>query len=86
MTEWKQTIRLGDIFRNEALAFLERRDAIVSRLRNSSWVKNKDEFDELPQYIEELANADTDEAYESAMHAIYDEADADRVWLDGYKR
>jgi hypothetical protein len=79
---WDRKIRLADVWRNEAMTFEQRRDAIVRRLRVSSWVKGCDEFDELPQAIGELSEVADANAFDEVWDLIYDLADADRVWID----
>lgn len=81
MPEWKMTIDVSGVFHNENYSFTERRDIIVRTLRKSSWLKDRDEFDLLVQYVEELSTADNTEEFNSAWSSIYDEADADRVWI-----
>jgi hypothetical protein len=79
---WDRKIRLADVWRNEAMTFEQRRDAIVARLRASAWFKGYDEYDELPQSVEEMADAETKAAFNDVMDEIYDIADADRVWIE----
>lgn len=81
MTNWKYTINLKDVFHNDELTFIESRDAIVKRLRQSAWFKGKDEFDDLPQLVEELADTASEVEFDEVWDAIYNEADADKVWI-----
>lgn len=78
---WERKISVADFFHNDAMTFAEKRDAIVYRLRASAWFKSKDEHDDLPMFVEELADAQNTSDFDSAWDAIYDEADADRVWI-----
>jgi hypothetical protein len=78
---WAHKIRLADVWRNENMTFEERRDVIVRRIRATTWFKSYDEFDDLPQFVEELADAEDTDAFNSAWDCIYDIADADRVWI-----
>lgn len=79
---WDGTLRLGDVFRNEAMTFEERRDAIVARIRATEWFKRYDEFDDLPQAVEELSEVTSTGDFDGVWDAIYDIADADRVWIE----
>jgi hypothetical protein len=79
---WDRTIRLGDVFHNEAMSFEERRDAIVRRLRDSRWLRDHDEGDELHQFIEELADTADKTEFNGPWDEIYDIADVERVWID----
>lgn len=79
---WDRKVKLGAVFHNEELTFEERRDAIVKIIRDSPWFKDYDEGDELPQYVEELADAADADEFDSTWDAVYDIADADRVWIE----
>lgn len=79
---WDRHVNLAGVFRNEETTFEEKRDTIVEVLRNSSWMKSQDEGDdELSQAIEELGDADNEDWFNAVWDAIYDLADADRVWI-----
>lgn len=78
---WEHKLSVADVFHNDAMTFPEIRDAVVRRLRASAWFKSKDEFDDLPMLVEELSDAKNTDDFDSAWDAIYDEADADRVWI-----
>jgi uncharacterized protein YozE (UPF0346 family) len=82
MTVWQQTIRLGDVFHDESLTFDQRRDQIVERLRQSRWFKHRDAFDMLADLIEELAGTENESDFDEVWNSIYDEADADKVWIE----
>lgn len=79
---WDRKIRLGGVFRDETLTFEELRDTVVRALRTSSWFKRHDEYDDLPQYTEELADTEDRAAFNDVLDAIYDLADYDRVWIE----
>lgn len=78
---WDRKISVAGVFHNDAMTFPERRDAIVRRLRASTWFKSKNECDDLPMFVEELSAAQNVDDFNSAWDAIYDEADYDRVWI-----
>ncbi len=77
---WDRKISLAGVFHDPDLAFEQRRDAIVEIIRNSPWFKQYEEGDDLPQLVEELAGIEEDE-FRYPWDAIYDIADADRVWI-----
>ena len=78
---WAHHISLEDVFHNDDLSFTEKRDAIVARIRASSWYKGYDETGDMSEIVEDLAAAtDTDE-FDAAWDELYDIADADRVWI-----
>jgi hypothetical protein len=79
---WNSKIHLGDIFRNEDMTFKERRDAITARLRASTWLKSHGEYDTIRYLVDELADAENTDEFDEVWDVIYDEADADRVWIE----
>jgi hypothetical protein len=78
---WEHRINLADIFHNDDLSFAEKRDAVVRRLRATTWFKAKDEYDSLSQYVEELSETEDIVGFGQVFDAIYDEADYDRAWI-----
>lgn len=78
---WAHKINLADVFHNDEMTFEEKRDAIVRRIRATTWFKDYDEYDDLPQLVEELADAEDTDAFDGVWDCIYDIADADRVWI-----
>lgn len=81
MTDWRYTINLKDVFHNDQLTFEQSRDAVVKRLRSTAWFKGKDEFDDLPQAVIELSETTNENDFDEVWDAIYDEADADKIWI-----
>ena len=78
---WAHKLNLADVFRNDDLSFEQKRDAIVRRIRATTWFKGYDESDDLPQFVEELAGAADAAEFDGPWDCIYDIADADRVWI-----
>ncbi len=78
---WAHTIDLSHVFHNEAMSFIERRDAIVRIVRASRWVKAADEFSDLTEAVEELSDTADLAEFNLVWDAIYDLADYDRVWI-----
>ncbi len=76
---WLLTINLRDVFRNEDMTFEERRDAIVARIRASGWITEDDWS--LDNLVEELGDVETTDEFDAVWDEIYNEADADRVWI-----
>ncbi len=79
MPHWAKTIRLGDVFHNDNLTFEQRRDRIVRKIRRSGW---PDDNPHVARLVDELAEADGVNYFDGVWTAIYDEANADRVWID----
>lgn len=82
MADWKYTIKLGDVFHNENMTFIERRDAIVHRIRISPWFKKLDEFDDAVGAVEELSDSENLEDFDIVWAALYEIFNADLVWID----
>lgn len=66
--------------------FEERRDAIATGLRASSWFKVQaldidDYNNELVQLWDELKDAETVEHFDIVWDGVYDLADEDRAWI-----
>ena len=78
---WAHKINLADIFHADDLNFELKRDMIVQRIRATTWFKQYDEYDDLPQFVEELAETEDTDAFDGVWDCIYDIADADRVWI-----
>lgn len=81
-SSWDGTLRLADVFHNDALTFTQKRDAIVRRIRATTWFKSYDDSGDLPMFVEELSDSGDTDAFDSAWDCIYDIADADRVWIE----
>ena len=81
---WGRKINLKDVFRNDALTFEQRRDAIVKRIRNSGWLNDRDEYDELVTLVEELSDTTDTQWFDQVWSLIYDHADYDRVWISTF--
>jgi hypothetical protein len=78
---WAHKVNLADVFHNDDLTFEQKRDMIVRRIRATAWFKSYAEGDELPMFVEELADAADPSGFDPAWDCIYDIADADRVWI-----
>lgn len=78
---WAYTIRLGNLFHDDALSFEEKRDGFVRIIKASSWYKSFDELGELYDLIDEIAHAEDVEHFDAVLRAVYDEADYDRAWI-----
>ena len=82
MTQWREKVLLGDVFDDDDMPFPERRDTIVARLRASRWFGEYDEWSELHEIIDNLADAENVDQFDDWWDRLYDEADTDRVWVD----
>lgn len=80
MVTWAHRLRLKDVFRNEEMTFEKRRDAIVQRIKASSWYTD-DEYD-LINTVEELEEASDADQFDEVWNYFYDWADVNRVWVE----
>ena len=78
---WAERINLRDVFHNDNMTFVERRDAIVAAIRVTRWYRNVDEDDWLREIVENLACADDADEFDGWWDELYDQADIDRVWI-----
>jgi hypothetical protein len=75
---WDRKLNLSDVFHNDAMTFTESRDAIVRIIRASGW---PDRNSTVYALLDEIADAETTDEFDAPWDLIYDEADADRVWI-----
>lgn len=78
---WAHKINLADVFHNDGMTFEQKRDAIVARIRATTWFKGYSEYDDLPMFIGELAGVEDVEDFDAIWEQVYDVADYDRVWI-----
>ncbi|MFC4373311.1 hypothetical protein ACFO5K_04280 [Nocardia halotolerans] len=81
---WDEKVDLSATFHNPDMTFIERRDAIVARLKRTRWFKTADqhEFDGVHDIIaEHLAHAEDTEEWDGWWDELYDLADYARVWI-----
>lgn len=76
MNHWRQTLHLGDVWREESLTFAERRDIIVSRVRGLNPLDSA-----LKEIADGLADSDDVDEFDGWWSAFYDWADRERVWV-----
>lgn len=81
MKPWAHTIRLGYIFHNDSMTFIQRRDAIVSIIKKSEWVNGNDE---LADCMDRLEQSQDEEEFDQYWDELYDYADLDSVWIDTF--
>ena len=78
---WQHKINLTSVFHNDDLTFEQSRDAIVARIRATTWFKAKSDFADLVFLVDELGDSETQAAFNAVWDEIYDIADYDRVWI-----
>ena len=81
MPRWDHEVDLSDVFRNADLEFTARRDVIVERISEHAWFAGRDDFDLLVHAVRLLTKAKDFGDFNRAWELVYDEADADRVWI-----
>ena len=78
---WEHHINLRDVFHNDDLPFEQKRDAIIRRIRATTWFKDCHQDDDLVYLVEELAETEDATSFDDLWRDFYDIADADRVWI-----
>jgi hypothetical protein len=78
---WAHTIRLNGLMVDDAATFEYKRDNLARILLASKWVKEMEEYSDLPRLIEEMGEAEGVENFNYLLSLVYDEADVDRVWI-----
>jgi hypothetical protein len=90
MPTWKIQIQglapLKERFRSGTMTFEESRDAQVAVLRASKAYSAEDAEADPWSFAgivdDDLATSETVEEFDSALSALYDVCDAERIWLD----
>jgi len=78
---WAHTIDFSSVFHNDDLTFTEKRDQIVAILRRSAWFTAEDEWSELHEIVENIADSEDADEFDNWWDELYDRADYDRVWI-----
>jgi hypothetical protein len=91
---WSGQVDVSDVFHDDDLAFAQKRDAIVRRIKRLPQVKTaQDVVDNHPEsdgyfeaedlivLVEEMADAEDVEHFDCVWSAFYDWADIARVWV-----
>ncbi len=80
---WAETIDLKDIWQDDDMPEMTKRDAIVARIKASRWYRNRDSagFDERGEAVDNLADAADEDEFNGWWDELYDFWDADRVWI-----
>jgi hypothetical protein len=85
LTDWRHHIWLGDVFHDDSLSFEERRDAIVARLREDTWIADHDSPPfKARQAIGKMSDAEESDAFDAAWDLMYDWADQNKCWIDTF--
>jgi hypothetical protein len=79
MTQWRKEVRLKDVFHDDEMAFEEKRDVIVRRLKKA-FLGNE----EAEEVISDLSYADDVEEFDDIWDVLYDIADRERVWISTF--
>lgn len=79
---WLQTVDLADIFHSDHLSFTVRRDGVVKRILDSSWMAHTKHPMYLASLLMNLAECETLEDFNLMWNHVYDLADLERVWIE----
>lgn len=80
MPEWKYKVNLRDVFHMPDLTYIERRDKIVLRIRESDWYRDH-AVDDLEDILLELEDAENTGEFNAAWNDLYDVANEHRAWI-----
>jgi hypothetical protein len=83
---WNHKLDISDVFHNDALTVAEKTETIVTRIKATTWYAEslEDTWGELAMILEELEDAAQEnnvEWWDSVWDAFYDIADGARVWV-----
>lgn len=81
MSKWNHSLPLVDIFHDETMAFVDKRSAIVERIRESSFYTGEDLDWELDEIVMALDEAEDEDDFNMVWDEFYDWCDAHRVWV-----
>jgi hypothetical protein len=85
MPNWNHALEVADVFHNADLSFEQIRNVIVERIRDAEWYKeyvaNYFDGDMLEEIVDNLAETDTESAFNNWWDCFYDWADENRVWV-----
>lgn len=81
---WAGRLNVGDLFHNDDLTFIEKRDAIVARIKATRWYKDADphQWEGLHDVVENLATEESPDDFDYWWDQLYDIADVDRIWIE----
>lgn len=84
MANWQHKLDVSNVFHNDDLTLIEKRDQIVARLKAGPWVPtDEDDLYEFEMLVEELAEVDDEQYFNQVWASIYDWADTDhRLWVN----
>jgi hypothetical protein len=88
MADWKYKTYLGDVFQDDDMPLLEKRDTLVQRIKSTTWYEagtRDDDYSELWWIIDELADVEDENHFNLCWEALYDYCDAELIWLDVWK-
>ena len=84
MPHWNLTLNLAEFWHNEALGFEEKRDKIVAAIKASRWRSLTPDPEHFDSMVDELSEVLNIAEFDFAFGELYDQADADRVWIETY--
>lgn len=86
MKKWKYQLNLAHIFHNEERTLADRTRIIVENIKGRSWYlkfeeREKEEMDQILEELQDAADENDTEWWDSVWSAFYDIADAEGVWV-----
>lgn len=80
---WNHKLRLADIWDDDDLPFITKRDAIVARIKKLPMYDDEGAIDsDLWWIVDELSDVIDEEDFDVVWDAFYDWADDQRVWVE----
>ena len=80
MPSWSYVLKLSDVFHDEDMPFLDKRDEIVKRIRAAKFFSDRDL--DLVEIVEALAATSDVPSFDYEWSGFYDWADHNRVWVE----
>lgn len=81
--KWRLEVKgWGKLIEDESMPYEAKRDALAKLLRESAWLKSKEEDSDLEMAILDLEDSPSEEDADQAIWSIYNMADDEGVWLD----
>lgn len=79
---WEYTVDISRPWNDDSLSYEEKRDQIVGILKRSRWYRDTDEYSDLHEVVDNLADAPDVDEFDGWWDQLYDLADYDRAWIE----
>jgi hypothetical protein len=80
---WKHKLLLADVWNDDDLSLIEKRDVIVARIKKLPMYDDTgDDDSDLWWIVDELSDVTNEEDFDVVWDGFYDWADTERVWVE----